>query len=197
MTIFFTSDQHFGHKNILTFGKGRPFSSVEDMQQGLIDKWNNKVKEEDTVYILGDFCWGFNSKKIKELMSQLNGKKILIAGNHDRLNDYYKSASFQDIFTYHEVQIDGERIILCHFPIAEWNGYYYGAYHLYGHTHGTFNLALETLGRERPNGNCWDVGIDNNDFEPVSFDEIKDKIKNNVKNILTLNNRYDNYNDKD
>lgn len=183
MTIFYTSDQHFGHKNILTMGKGRPFNSIEEMQQIMISKWNKKVQPDDTVYILGDFCWGFNSKKIKELVSKLNGNKILIVGNHDRLNDYYKSASFQDIVSYHEVKDGDDRVVLFHFPISEWNGYYYGSYHLYGHTHGTYQLLEETSKRNRANTNCWDVGVDNNDFEPVSLEEIKQRIRQYIEDL--------------
>ena len=183
--IWFTSDTHFWHKKILTIGKGRPFKTIEDMEQRFIENWNKKVKPEDTVYHLGDFCWGSNVKRIKGLLDSLNGQKILIVGNHDRLENYYKSGSFADICKYKEIDIDNEHIVLFHTPIFEWNGFYYGSYHLYGHTHVTLNLAQYTMMRDRPNGNCWDVGVDNNNFEPVSFDEIKEKIEKNIKNILT------------
>ncbi len=181
---WFTSDTHFWHKKILSMGVGRPqFKSIEDMEQRIIENWNRKVKPEDTVYILGDFCWGGNVKRIKGLLDSLNGKKTLVIGNHDRLDNYYKTSSFVDIVQYKEIRIGDDWICMNHFPIAEWDGYYYGSYHLYGHTHGTFNLAEETLKRKRPNGNCWDVGVDNNNFEPVNFEEIKEKIKKNIEHI--------------
>ena len=91
MTVFFIADTHFGHKKCLTLGKGRPFTSIEEMEETIVSNWNKKVKPEDTVYVLGDFCWGFNVKRTKSLVNLLNGQKILVYGNHDRLDAHYKS----------------------------------------------------------------------------------------------------------
>lgn len=183
--IWFTSDLHLRHKRILSIGKGRPFGSIEEMESIIIKNWNNKVSPDDTVYVLGDVFWGQNSSQIKNIMSKLNGNKILIIGNHDRITPNIKSDCWLDILPYAEISIADKNIVLSHYPIFEWNGFYYGSYHLYGHTHGTLNLAQYTMMRDRSNGNCWDVGVDNNNFEPVSFDEIKEKIEKNIKNILT------------
>ena len=98
MSIFFTSDCHFGHKKILTMGNGRPFETMEDMESKLIENWNKKIlSNDDIVYVLGDMFWNYNSKKIKEILSQLNGKKYLILGNHDRLTPNEKSDCWEEI----------------------------------------------------------------------------------------------------
>jgi calcineurin-like phosphoesterase family protein len=182
--IYFTSDLHIGHKKIITMGNGRPFKSIEQHDSELIDRWNKKVlSKDDIVYVLGDVFWGKNSDYIKDYLSKLNGRKVLILGNHDRLIPNIKSNGWLEIVSYKDMVIGSNRIVLSHYPIAEWNGYYYNSYHLYGHTHGMFNLAKETLVRNISNGNCWDVGVDNNNYEPVSFDEIKEKIENNIRMI--------------
>ena len=180
---FFTADCHFNHKSILKLGSGRDFKSIEDMNDTIIKKWNDKVSSKDDVYILGDMFWGMNEFQIQSYMDKLKGHKHLIIGNHDKINEYVKSNRFKEIVQYKELEMDNTGVILTHYPLAEWDGFYYGTYHLYGHVHGTFNLAEFTLKRERPNGNCWDVGVDNNNFEPVTFEEIKEKIRQNIRNI--------------
>jgi len=182
---FFTADWHINHKFILTAGKGRPFKSLEEMQETLIKKWNNKVSKGDDVYCLGDMFWSLNEYQIQKIMDKLNGKKHLITGNHDKLAPYVKSNRWVEITNYKEISEDNKKVVLTHFPIFEWQWFYNDSYHLYGHTHGTLNLAQYTLQRKRPNGNCWDVGVDNNNYEPVSFEEIKKKIDQNIE-MLTM-----------
>lgn len=181
--IWFTSDLHLRHQRILTIGKGRPFGSTEEMESIIIKNWNSKVDINDTVYVLGDVFWGQNSEQIKKIMTKLNGKKILVYGNHDRIMPNVKSDCWLEVCSYKEISIGDNKIVLSHYPIYEWNGFFYQSYHFHGHTHATLNLAEKTL--PRGNGNCWDVGVDNNDFTPVSFDEIKEKIEKNIKNLLT------------
>jgi calcineurin-like phosphoesterase family protein len=82
MTIFITSDSHFHHRNILGF-EPRPFGTVEEMNKGLIEAWNSVVRKTDTVYHLGDFCFG-NAKEWMDTLNQLRGNIILIGGNHDK-----------------------------------------------------------------------------------------------------------------
>ena len=180
---FFTADTHFGHKALLTLGKGRPFSNIVEHDETIIKKWNDKVSKSDDVYIIGDMFWGMREFQIQSYMDKLKGHKHLIIGNHDKLGEYVKSNRFTEITQYKEMRFHDTEVILNHFPIFEWDGFYYGSYHLYGHTHNTLNLAEYTLKRERPNGNCWDVGVDNNDYEPVTFDDIKEKIEKNIEKI--------------
>ena len=177
---FYIADMHFGHKNILTYDN-RPFSTTQEMDRALITNWNDVVTDNDTVYVLGDIFW--IAEDAENIIKRLKGKKVLIIGNHDKIGVYVKANRFVEITQYKELEMDNTGVILTHFPLAEWDGFYYGTYHLYGHTHSTFNLAEFTLQRERPNGNCWDVGVDNNNFEPVSFEEIKEKIDKNIKDI--------------
>ena len=180
---FFTADTHFNHKTLLNLGKGRPFNNIIEHDETIINNWNNKVSNKDDVYVLGDMFWGMNEFQIQSYMDKLRGHKHLIIGNHDKIGVYVKANRFVEITQYKELEMDNTGVILTHFPLAEWDGFYYGTYHFYGHTHSTFNLAEFTLQRERPNGNCWDVGVDNNNFEPVSFEEIKEKIKENIERI--------------
>ena len=135
---FYIADLHLGHSNIIKFDN-RPFESVEEMDQTLIDNWNKVVSDEDTVYILGDFCWSKSELEWAKILNKLKGEKVLIKGNHDLK---YFSSSLQPMFKYikdyDEVKDNGKRVILSHYPIP----FYRGAYnpdivHLYGHIHTT------------------------------------------------------------
>lgn len=137
MAIMYISDLHFGHANIIKIDK-RPFADVEEMNQKMIENWNNKVKSDDWVYILGDFCWGKENEWI-EYLKQLNGVKTLIKGNHD-LKQYGSNLKryFQDIKDYKEIRDDGRGVILCHYPIPFHKlAYNPDVYMLYGHVHKT------------------------------------------------------------
>lgn len=131
--IFYISDLHFGHKNILGYD-GRPFFTVAEMDKALIDNWNSVVKNGDTVYVLGDVSW-YNKEDQKNIVNQLNGFKILIYGNHD-YNSYHKDG-FDAHYDYLEINDNGRKVVLCHYPIVSFNGMYRGWYHLYGHVHNT------------------------------------------------------------
>lgn len=183
---FFTSDFHVGHKAILSMSSHtRPFKNLDEMAEVFVKNWNNKVSKGDDVYCLGDMFWSMNEYQIQAYMDRLNGHKHLITGNHDRLPPNIKANRWVEVTNYKEISEDNTKIVLSHFPIFEWQWFYYNSYHLYGHTHGTLNLAQYTLQRERPNGNCWDVGVDNNNYAPVSFEEIKKKIDKNIE-MLTM-----------
>ena len=184
MTQWFISDLHLGHKNVIDLNN-RPFKSIQQMEEEIVKRWNKKVQQNDVVYVLGDVVWGWNSNQIKDLFTRLNGIKYLIYGNHDRLTPHEKANVWAEIVPYKEINIGHEFVILSHYPIFEWNCFFRKSYHLYGHTHGSLNLAEHTMKRDRPNMNCWDVGVDNNDFEPISWEEVKEKIANNIKNLLT------------
>ena len=144
--IFYISDLHFGHANIVKFDK-RPFNSVNEMDEALINNWNSVVTNEDTVMILGDFCWRLEEDWIK-ILDRLNGNKQLIKGNHDlkSMSKELKS-KFQDIKDYKEIKDNGKRVLLSHYP----NPFYRGAYNLdiiclYGHVHTTLeNDFMEHL----------------------------------------------------
>lgn len=131
--IFYIADLHFGHKNIISYD-GRPFFTVAEMDQALIENWNSVVKKCDTVYVLGDVSW-YNKDDQKNIVNQLNGSKILIYGNHDYSS--YHNDGFARSYDYLEINDNGRKVILSHYPIVSYNGMYRGWYHLYGHVHNT------------------------------------------------------------
>ena len=150
--VWATSDLHFGHANILKFNPDtRKYSDVQDMTKKMIAEWNSKVSQADEVYVLGDFAF-CNAKDAAVIANRLNGKKYLIAGNHDKKN--LASKQFADCFEwvkdYHEMNYNGKFVIMMHYALRVWNKAHHGSYHLYGHSHGS--LPGE--------GRSMDVGVD-------------------------------------
>lgn len=140
MKTYVTSDLHFGHKNIMSFcpvTRARYNGDVEYMNEAMVKEWNEIVQPEDTVYILGDVAF-MPASKAAEMIKRLNGTKILIQGNHDHkaLKDPMYAKSFKEIHKYLEVNYDGNKICMFHYPIAEWNQMHRGALHFHGHLHG-------------------------------------------------------------
>mgnify|MGYP003333343905 FL=1 len=139
MKKWITSDLHFGHANIQKFcpvTRGR-FKDIEDMRERMIEEWNAVVKVEDHTYILGDVCFAPWEKAV-QFMARLNGTKTLIAGNHDK--KLLKSREFRDQFVeirdYMDISVNGTKVVMFHYPIAEWDQMHRGAVHLHGHLHG-------------------------------------------------------------
>ena len=134
---FYISDLHLGHANVIKFDN-RPFKNLEEMHNTIITNWNNTVTNEDTVYILGDFCWGVDSAW-PQYLEQLKGKKVLIQGNHDIKNPSKQIKKyFLDIKPYKEITDKGRRVIMCHYPMPMYRGAYNkDIYMLYGHVHTT------------------------------------------------------------
>ena len=161
MTVFFTSDTHFGHEPILRLGN-RPFDTIEAWDEAMINFWNERVGPDDTVYHLGDFCYR-NKKPLAEYRRALNGTIHLIIGNHDTLSEE-DTALFASTSLISEINVNGRLIILCHYPMREWNRCWRGSWHLFGHVHGRLNHA--------PHGYSHDVGVDANDYRPMSFEDI-------------------------
>ena len=145
--IFYISDTHFGHANIIRFDE-RPFSSVEQMEETIVNNWNNVVTNQDDVYILGDFCWSKDENEWLRLLNRLNGRKFLIKGNHD-LKQYSQKLknALHDIKEYKEIK-DGDRsIIMCHYPILFYRSSYDDKKWMFcGHTH---NRTEEELARQK------------------------------------------------
>lgn len=180
--IYFTSDTHWYHKNIIAYCN-RPFDSVEEMNKAMIDRWNERVKPDDTIYFLGDFAFCSESKAC-EIAYSLNGFKHWIIGNHDRgMSKSNKLCSaFQTIQDYKRISPsvqyendDGDvvevavPIVLFHYPIMSWDGKMHGAIHLHGHTH-------TAKGHQEKTGYRLDVGVDSHDYYPWSLDEIRDTL---------------------
>jgi calcineurin-like phosphoesterase family protein len=130
---FYISDTHFGHRNIIRYDN-RPFASVEEMDSTLIKNWNSVVSSEDTVYILGDISW-YQEEETAKILAKLNGHKVLIKGNHDRVGN---NRSYYDRVTdYLEIKDNGRKVIMSHYPIMFWNNQFYDSIHLYGHVHNS------------------------------------------------------------
>ena len=127
MNRYVISDTHFNHSRILEYCQ-RPFDNVEQMNEVIINNWNKVINEDDIVYVLGDFCFG-NKTMLKEIVSNLKGRKILICGNHDNLtkNAYYE-AGFETV-TKSPIIVDSD-FILSHHPIQ---GHLRKFYNIHGH----------------------------------------------------------------
>ena len=171
--IFLISDLHLGHKRILEFcptTRGG-CKTIEEHDEKLIQNWNEEVKPEDTVYILGDISW-HNAEKTHKMLSRLMGHKQLILGNHDKgINKHSHGDIFETIQSYNEVKIEGHDVIMCHYPMRTWNKSHHGSFMLYGHEHG----ALEST----PWGRSMDVGVDtrpNSDLTLWSWEEVCDTL---------------------
>ncbi len=167
--VYFTSDLHFHHENIIRHTK-RPFQNIEQMDQALIKNWNQLVDFQDEVYILGDFTMKGPSLAM-ETLSELKGTKHLIRGNHDRFadNPSFNQSLFTSIQDYAEIEVCNTRFILFHYPIMEWNGFFRGSISLHGHQHNhrDYNEQNRRQGVLR-----YDVGVDANIMKPVSAEEI-------------------------
>lgn len=160
--IYFTSDTHFGHDNIIRLAN-RPFSSVEEMNETLIARWNMVVKPGDQVYHLGDFALKISAAAALKILDRLNGAIHFIAGNHDDVA-YSLRHEFESYRAYHELKVGEQKIVLFHYPIRSWNGIFKGSWQLYGHVHG----LLPGFGKSM------DVGGDVHNFNPLSFDEVEE-----------------------
>lgn len=167
--IYFTSDTHFGHKNIIKH-TGRPFYSIQEMDDILVRNWNRKVGVYDDIYILGDVSMK-GAEYVQEILVKLNGRKYLVRGNHDKFADQegFDKNIFVWIKDYYELKYKNEKFILFHYPIEEWNQFFRDAIHLHGHQHNHEDYNYQNLekGLRR-----FDVGVDANNMFPVSIEEI-------------------------
>ena len=158
MDYFFTSDEHYNHNNIIVYCD-RPFDDAHHMNDVLIAKHNEIVKETDVTVHLGDFS--LHKKDVSDLLSELNGRHIFVKGNHD----YWTGSEALPFI--HEEKINDQKIVCCHYSMQAWNCQHHGSWHLFGHSHGT----LKGMGKSI------DVGVDTNDYYPYSFDQIADIMK--------------------
>jgi calcineurin-like phosphoesterase family protein len=175
--IWFTADHHFGHENIIKFCN-RPFQTIDEMDTVLFQRWNEKIKHDDTVYHLGDFTLQ-GMDKFRMYIGRLNGSINIVPGGHDFrwLDNARKETSGSHISILEplvtlelpDYSPDGKHplvIVLCHYAMRVWDRSHYGSLHLYGHSHG--NLP----GIE----NSMDVGVDTNNFYPYSVDDVLKKL---------------------
>ena len=185
--IFFTSDTHFGHENILKYCK-RPFSDIKAHDEELIRRWNEKVPEDGIVFHLGDVAFDTN-QRIKEILDQLHGKIYLVIGNHDwrRITDQHK-ARFEEMTQQMSIKIGETKIILNHYPLLTFAGAWKGldaTWQLFGHVHSSpyTDTGLDHQRLVNLFTTQYDVGVDNNNFEPVSFEEVKQIIETQMMSL--------------
>ena len=179
--VFFTSDTHFYHSNIINFC-GRPFKSVEVMNETLIANWNSVVGPDDIVFHLGDFCLG-GSAEWTNILNRLNGKIYLIVGNHDIKNlrqGYY--SHFEHIAMQMHIEVGKQKIYLNHCPFLCYGGAYRDTWQLFGHVH----TSKQNTGIDAPRLHMlfptqYDVGVDNNNFTPISFEQVRRIIEKQVE----------------
>lgn len=155
MNTFITSDLHLGHKNIQKFcpnTRGH-YENIDHMNEEMVREWNERVNPEDLVYILGDVAFMPGDKAAK-FLRRMNGRKILIEGNHDvkQLKDKNFRECFEEVHKYLEIKYDGRHVVMFHYPIMEWNKMHYGAIQFHGHLHGNPS-GLEQY-------RCRDMGYD-------------------------------------
>ena len=168
--IWFTSDTHFGHANIIRYS-GRPFADVVAHDRGLVAAWNNVVRPADLVYHLGDFAYKAE-QSVADLVRKLHGTIYLIEGNHDAAAKRERAcfANFTPVAT---VKAGGRRVFLSHYAHRVWPGSHRGVWHLYGHSHNSLP--------DDPHALCFDVGVDAvaarlggepQDYRPMHVDEV-------------------------
>lgn len=188
--VFFTSDTHFCHGKIVELSH-RPFSSPEEMNEVLIDNWNKVVGKNDTIFHLGDFCFG-GTTKWTSVLNRLNGNKWLIMGNHDfkNLNESVVPY-FMEVTQQMRIYIDGWTIYLNHFPFLCFGGSYNldrKIGQLFGHVHSNDMQDRPDMKRmEYLFPTQYDVGVDNNGYSPISWKQVKKIFERNIEKYY-LNN---------
>jgi calcineurin-like phosphoesterase family protein len=176
--IFFTADTHFNHSNIINLC-GRPFVDVGQMNETLIKNWNSCINNNDEIYILGDFAFKGSGLETENILKGLNGKKYLIKGNHDKFieDKNFNRKNFEWIKDYYVLYYQKIKFVLFHYPIFEWDGYFGNAIHLYGHVHNSGNNINEQEKFKILGEKAINVGVDVNNFYPISIEKIITRIK--------------------
>ena len=166
MKILVVSDPHFNHSNIISYSN-RPFNSVPEMDEAIIRNWNSVVGEDDMVFCLGDFCFG-TKDNIPYYTQRLNGRKILIKGNHDRSKNLYIEAGFKEVmseFVLQPGQAGNKKIIvLSHKPRM---GIPEDVVNIHGHIH---EQQLDPMFFQVQN--YFNVSVENIDYTPIDLQEI-------------------------
>lgn len=175
MKRWFTSDTHYYHYNIIRY-TNRPFDNVVEMNEALIANHNAVVGIDDALYHIGDFGFA-EPEKLVEIVQQLNGKKYLILGNHDKTIRKNIEKIFQYHFEWigdyleitqqdHMIERGKQNIVMSHYPMLSWNKAHHGAWMLHGHCHSTMDHLNKDVRR-------YDVGVDGNEYKPICYDELK------------------------
>jgi len=173
MATWLTSDIHFGHRNIIGYCK-RPWSTIEEMEAGLIANWNATVQPDDDIFIVGDFSLHGKWQYIDRILWQLRGRKHLILGNHDSRKVIKKCKGFTSVHDILYTTIDGVKVCLFHFPCIDWPG---PRLLLHGHLHSPAEHRISVQRR----GISFDVGMDGNGYHPINMQYIQEVISATIK----------------
>ena len=180
--IFFTSDEHYEHANVIRFCN-RPFANIEEMREGLIANHNAVVGPNDVTYHLGDMFWRRCSIPLaNQILDRLNGKHYLLLGNHDEVAKRV-AGRFEWVKETSLVQTP-TRVWLSHYAHRSWPDSHKFSYHVYGHTHGVLSDYRYST----------DVGVDAKNYHPFSYDELVAYMaaKGQLSNDEVMNNMYAN-----
>jgi calcineurin-like phosphoesterase family protein len=176
--IWFISDTHFSHKNIILYSN-RPFETVKEHDEKIIENWNQKVQKEDRIYHLGDFA--FASKGyLQSILDRLSGQIYFIRGNHDKtmrgelLKRLIIDTKYRELTVQDKDALGGkQKIILCHYPFETWNQMHYGSWSLHGHSHCALDSSENKLRMH--------VGVDTTNFFPISYEEVKQHMQEKLR----------------
>lgn len=183
---FFTSDLHLSHANVIRYSN-RPFSSVDEMNETIIENWNSVVKQNDVVYILGDVSFEKDQAVRDSMLKRLKGEKHLITGNHDKglLKTGWQKhfVSMADLRTVNipDGSPRGQKIVLCHYAMRTWEQSHYGVIQLHGHSHGMLP--------DDPDLRQIDVGVDCWNFTPISLAQVNEAIATRKNPLRPLSQR--------
>ena len=189
--VFFTSDHHFGHANIIRFCN-RPWSTISEHNRALIANWNAVVPEDGIVFHLGDFCYkGGGFPAMWWIKGQLHGRIILIRGNHDpdtrkQQNLQQLQQIFEGVFDQLEIKVEEQRIMMNHYPLLTWPHIHdqkKPTWQIFGHVHlfnGKSDIYRSSIAK------CcistqYEVGVDLNNYRPISFHQLKERIEYQVQ----------------
>lgn len=185
--LFFTSDTHFGHFNISKYCH-RPFTSRSNMDKSLIENWNSVVPSDGIVIHCGDFMLPshYGTTEYMKYMSKLNGKIYLLRGNHDRieitsnpvgyfakLGDIIQTPKLMSVMDIMEIDVEDNSIMACHYPMLS----YPANYQVFGHIHTLSDGLCHGLDCElnqKIRSTQYDVGVDQNEYKPISYRELMD-----------------------
>jgi calcineurin-like phosphoesterase family protein len=163
--VWFIADFHLDHFHILRYCD-RPFPNVQDMNRAILDRLNQRVKPNDTLYFLADFCMGTRERTV-QFRTQIHFRRIFaVPGNHDK-QVRKLTQEFHLLDDLAEVSVNSQRIVLCHYAMRVWHHSPRGPWHLYGHSHGRLPECLSR---------SMDVGVNTHDFCSWHFDEIQSRM---------------------
>lgn len=192
--IWFTSDCHFGHRNILNFCE-RPFENTKEMEKAIIENWNRVVKPNEKVFCLGDFSWFHSRHEIKKIVNRLNGEIYMILGNHDKKEAFelcdaeklYICSDITYLYLRPETNDSDNRfetncytVVLSHFPqLCYSQSEKSNTYNFFGHIHSRKDQPMIEFGEpiKLLKQRQYDIGMDRHDYTPINFFDVLKEIE--------------------